>query len=83
NTGTLQNQVLSLQIFHYGKDEKLLVSRDSTQYEQNDAIRRDFVANVSHELRTPLTVLSGFLEIMRDLDLSEEDESRYIELMHE
>ncbi|MFX8036085.1 hypothetical protein ABTK80_21015, partial [Acinetobacter baumannii] len=24
NTGTLQNQVLSLQIFHYGKDEKLL-----------------------------------------------------------
>ncbi|WP_424195012.1 phosphate regulon sensor histidine kinase PhoR [Ampullimonas aquatilis] len=83
NTGTLQNQVLSLQIFHYGKDEKLLVSRDITQYEQNDAIRRDFVANVSHELRTPLTVLSGFLEIMRDLDLSEEDESRYIELMHE
>ena len=38
---------------------RLLLSRDVTQAERVDAMRRDFVANVSHELRTPLTVLVG------------------------
>jgi signal transduction histidine kinase len=33
---------------------------------EQDAIRRDFVANASHELRTPLTNLQGYLEALRD-----------------
>ena len=34
----------------------MLITRDITQRERADAMRRDFVANVSHEIRTPLTV---------------------------
>jgi len=33
---------------------------------EQDAVRRDFVANASHELRTPLTNLQGYLEALRD-----------------
>ncbi len=33
---------------------------------EQDAIRREFVANASHELRTPLTNLQGYLEALRD-----------------
>lgn len=44
--------------------QKLILSRDITQIERLENMRRDFVANVSHELRTPLTVMSGFLETL-------------------
>jgi signal transduction histidine kinase len=34
--------------------------------EQQERIRRDFIANAAHELRTPLTNLTGYLEGLRD-----------------
>ena len=52
-----------------------------TERERTEAMRRDFVANVSHEIRTPLTVLSGFLETMRNLPLTEVEQKRVITLM--
>jgi two-component system, OmpR family, phosphate regulon sensor histidine kinase PhoR len=58
--------VLSLRVVPYGHEEKLLLSRDVTQAEKLEIMRRDFVANVSHELKTPLTVVSGFLETIVD-----------------
>ena len=73
---------LLVQIFPYGDRRKLLLSQDVTQFHKNEAMRRDFIANVSHELRTPLTVLSGFLETVRELNLTDEDRQRYLNLMH-
>lgn len=34
--------------------------------EQQERVRRDFIANATHELRTPLTNLKGYLEALRD-----------------
>jgi len=62
------DRILLAMLVPYGRDEKLLLSRDVTRWERLEAVRRDFVANVSHELRTPLTVLRGFLETMTDAD---------------
>ena len=52
---------------------RLLVTRDITEQNKLDAMRRDFVANVSHEIRTPLTVVSGYIETLIDLDLPREE----------
>ena len=67
---------LQVTIRRYAGDPKLVLSQDLTERERTEAMRRDFVANVSHEIRTPLTVLSGFLETMRNLPLTEVEQKR-------
>jgi signal transduction histidine kinase len=59
--------ILSVQLVPYGAQQKLMISRDITDLERVETMRRDFIANVSHELRTPLTVVGGFLETILDL----------------
>jgi two-component system, OmpR family, sensor histidine kinase BaeS len=49
--------------------------------EQQEAMRRDFIANAAHELRTPLTNLQGYLEALRDGVISA-DRTTY-ESLHE
>ena len=58
--------VLSLAVIAFEPARSIVITRDITQSERVDAMRRDFVANVSHELRTPLTVIKGFLESFSD-----------------
>lgn len=58
---------LEIQLIPFANKQKLLISRDMTQLEKVDLMRRDFIANVSHELRTPLTVVGGFLETLSDM----------------
>jgi len=65
--------VLAVRVVQYGQDEKLLLSRDITQAEKIETMRRDFVANVSHELKTPLTVVSGFLETFSEGNIQADD----------
>lgn len=60
---------------------KLLLTRDVTEQERTNIMRRDFVANVSHELKTPLTVLKGFLETVQTLDLTADEKVRYMQVM--
>ncbi|MEO7253268.1 MAG: phosphate regulon sensor histidine kinase PhoR [Casimicrobium sp.] len=60
---------------------RLLLTRDVTDREKLDRMRRDFVANVSHELRTPLTVVGGFVETITDLPLDEAERTRYLNLI--
>jgi two-component system phosphate regulon sensor histidine kinase PhoR len=74
---------LELQLIPAGQAQKLLLSRDITQAERVDAMRRDFVANVSHELRTPLTVLVGFLETLQNLKLDASRQRDYLAMMQE
>ena len=75
-------RVLSLQVVEYGAGQRLVLSRDVTQFKQVERMRREFVANVSHELRTPLTVVSGFIEALRD-ETDPQASRRYLDLMAE
>lgn len=64
--GRVEGLVLMLQVIRYGDEHSLLVSRDITQIERMENMRRDFIANVSHELKTPLTVVAGFSEMLAE-----------------
>ena len=50
--------------------------------DQQEQVRRDFIANAAHELRTPLTNLQGYLEALRD-GVIEADAATYDSLWEE
>ena len=77
----VEDRLLSLQVVPYGEGQRLLLTRDITQLERLERVRREFVANVSHEMRTPLTVIIGFLETLREEKPDSAMAERYIGLM--
>jgi two-component system phosphate regulon sensor histidine kinase PhoR len=74
-------RTLAVRVRGYGEGQKILLSQDLTEQERSEGMRRDFVANVSHEIRTPLTVLSGFLETLTNLPLSDAERRRIVMMM--
>ncbi len=76
--------LLAVMVVAVEATRSIVVTRDVTQSERLDAMRRDFVANVSHELRTPLTVVNGFLETLLDAGaVADATHLRHLHLMHE
>lgn len=73
---------LQMQIVRFAENRRLLLTRDISQEERLDAVRRDFVANVSHEMKTPLTVVAGFIETLLDAlpELGTETALQYLQL---
>lgn len=43
-----------------------------------ETIRNDFIADVSHEFKTPLSALNGYLTLLQDPDLTQEEQEDYI-----
>jgi two-component system phosphate regulon sensor histidine kinase PhoR len=75
---------LEVRVIDFEPARSIIITRDITQRERVDAVRRDFIANVSHELRTPLTVVTGFLEVL--LHAQPDDAAtrqHHLSLMHE
>ena len=48
-----------------------------------DSARREFIANASHELRTPIFSLGGFVELLQDEELEEEERRAFLEQISE
>lgn len=44
-------------------------------------LRQDFIANVSHEIQSPLTSISGFAELLRSKNITEEEKAHYIDII--
>ncbi len=49
--------------------------------EESEKLKSAFLANVSHEIRTPLNGIIGFTELLKDPQLSTEDQKSYIDIL--
>ena len=69
-----------------GPDEIVSLSDSFNQMaaalEEQERMRREFIANAAHELRTPLTNLQGYLEALRD-GVIEPDRATFESLLDE
>ncbi len=44
------------------------LNRTADDLKRTDQMKKDLIANISHDLRTPLTLITGYCEMMRDID---------------
>lgn len=57
------------------------VSNEQHIAEQANSIKSLFLANMSHEIRTPLNAILGFVSLLKNQDLSKDEELRYLEII--
>lgn len=48
---------------------------------KNEMLKNDFVSNVSHEFKTPLAVIEGYVTLLQDPLLNEEDREKYTQII--
>jgi signal transduction histidine kinase len=61
------------------KEKKLVEAKEKA--EESDRLKSAFLANMSHEIRTPMSGIIGFLNLLNEPDLSEENKSTYINIV--
>jgi PAS domain S-box-containing protein len=58
----------------------LIVAKEKA--EESDRLKTAFLANMSHEIRTPMNGILGFLELLKEPDLSDENKNEFLDLMN-
>lgn len=60
-------------------EQKLIAAKEKA--EESDRLKSAFLANMSHEIRTPMSGIIGFLNLLNEPDLSDENRSAYINIV--
>ncbi|WP_297091033.1 ATP-binding protein [uncultured Draconibacterium sp.] len=60
-------------------EEKLLVAKE--QAEESDRLKTAFLANMSHEIRTPMNGIIGFLDMIADPQISQNEREQYLDIV--
>jgi len=60
---------------------ELVIAKDHA--EQSDRLKSAFLANMSHEIRTPMNGILGFAELLKEPNLTGEEQQEYINIIEE
>jgi hypothetical protein len=61
------------------RTKELLKAKE--QAEESDRLKSAFLANMSHEIRTPMNGILGFAELLKEPDLTGEEQQNYIRII--
>jgi len=61
------------------KEEELKTAKEKA--EENDRLKSAFLANMSHEIRTPMNGILGFSQLLKEPELSSENQQMYISII--
>ncbi len=60
------------------KQAEMELIKAKEKAEESDRLKSAFLANMSHEIRTPMNGILGFAELLKEPDLSGEDQHRFL-----
>ncbi|UQD56480.1 hybrid sensor histidine kinase/response regulator [Flavobacterium sp. K5-23] len=60
-------------------EAELIIAKEKA--EESDRLKSAFLTNMSHEIRTPMNGILGFAELLKEVNLSNEEKSEYIEII--
>lgn len=63
------------------EQQRLKIAKEKA--EESDRLKTVFLQNMSHEIRTPMNGILGFIDIMKEPDLSEDEQKQYFEIVEE
>lgn len=80
NNNSFQYLAISFDITKKKKvEEEIIKAKD--QAEESDRLKSAFLANMSHEIRTPMNGILGFAELLKDPEISGQDQQEYIRII--
>ncbi len=60
-------------------EEELIKAKEKA--EESDRLKSAFLANISHEIRTPMNGILGFAELLKEPDLTHENQKEFLEVI--
>lgn len=61
-------------------EQELILAKNKA--EESNRLKTAFLENMSHEIRTPLNGIIGFLDIITDEDITQEEKSEFVGIVH-
>lgn len=63
------------------KQNELELMKSKDKAEESDRLKSAFLANISHEIRTPMNGILGFSELLKEPNLSGEEQQEFIRII--
>jgi PAS domain S-box-containing protein len=63
------------------KEYEMKLIQAKERAEESDRLKSAFLQNMSHEIRTPMNGILGFMDLLKEPDLSSEEKDKYISII--